>query len=401
MSVSFEDVEAAASRISPYIHLTDITQMPLPGKKDKLFIKTENLQVTGSFKVRGAFNRILQLTEDEKSKGVLAASAGNHAQGVALAAQTLEIPCTIVMPRTAPLSKIAATESYGAKVVLFGEVYDDAFNHALEIQEKTGATFVHPFDDEAVIAGQGTIGLEILRQLPKVEQVVVPIGGGGLAAGIALTVKTANPSIKVIGVEPKNAASMLASFKSRHPVTLASATTIADGIAVKTPGNLTYGICCKNIDEIVTVEDDDIANTILYLLEKTKIVSEGAGAATVAAALMGKIALNVPTVAVLSGGNIDVTVVARIIDKGLLKAGRKFILFTLVADRPGQLAALLALVSGTGANVVMINHDRLAPFAPIGSTMIKLELETRDRQHVYEIRSLLEDNGYKIINEIG
>ena len=401
MSITLEDVAAAASRITSYIHLTDVTQMQVPGKKERLFIKAENLQVTGSFKVRGAFNRILQLTDEELSKGVLAASAGNHAQGVALAAHTLGIPCTIVMPRTAPLSKIAATEAHGAKVVLYGEVYDDAYNHAMELQSQTGATFVHPFDDDAVIAGQGTIGLEILHQMPGAAQVIVPVGGGGLAAGVALAVKSVRPSIKVVGVEPRNAASMLASIQSRHPVTLATAATIADGIAVKTPGDKTFAICKEYLDEVVTVEDDDIANTILYLMEKAKIVSEGAGAASVAAVLAGKISIDVPTVAVLSGGNIDVTIISRIIDKGLLKAGRKMILSTLVADRPGQLAALLAVVSGTGANVVSVNHDRLAPFAPIGSTLVKLELETRDRNHVFDIRTLLEDNGYKIISEVG
>jgi threonine dehydratase len=396
MSLTIEHIRQAQERIQPYIHRTDITSMKLP-YGGTLRIKAENLQITGAFKVRGAFSKLLLLNEEEKRHGVLASSAGNHAQGVALAAQTIGTPCTIVMPRTAPLSKIAATEAYGAKVVLAGDVYDDAYAHALELQKKTGATFIHPFDDPAVIAGQGTIGLEILEQYPDVEQVLVPIGGGGLIAGVALAVKSLAPHVKVIGVEPRGAASMSASINAGQIVTLPSVQTMADGIAVKTPGKLTYELCSQYVDQIVTVDDDDLATTILFLLEKAKIVSEGAGAASVAAALCNKIPTVKNTVALLSGGNIDVTLVSRIIDKGLVLAGRKAILKTMISDKPGQLSKMLSLVAQSGANIVRVNHDRLQIKTPLSMTVVELELETRDRAHVSEIESLLKQHGYFIL----
>jgi len=397
MPITLEELRAARERIAPYVRHTDVTQMTLP-TGGELHIKLENLQATGAFKVRGATNCLLQLTEEQRRAGVLAASAGNHAQGVARAARELKIACTIVMPTGAPISKILATEHYGAKVVLCGEGYDDAYAHALELVERTGATFIHPFNDERVIAGQGTLGLEILEDVPNVGQILVPLGGGGLAAGVAAAVKLCRPDVKVYGVEPVSAASMQASIKAHKVVTLATAATIADGIAVKTPGELTFRYCEQYLDGILTVEEDDIAKAILHFLEKGKIVSEGAGAAGVAAMLSGKLPLlpDRATVAILSGGNIDVTMIARIIDKGLIRAGRKAIIHTEITDKPGQLAALLGCISATGANIVSVAHDRGDPHMNITSSAVSVELETRDRQHVFEIKALLEDKGYKL-----
>jgi threonine dehydratase len=396
MPITLDDIREAKTRIAPYVRRTDITQMQLPDGGD-LYIKLENLQYTGAFKVRGAFNCILQLTEAQWKAGVLAASAGNHAQGVARAARELGLDCTIVMPAGAPLSKIAATEHYGAKVVLHGAAYDDAYVHALKLVEKTGATFIHPFNDERVIAGQGTIGLEILEDVPA-GQILVPLGGGGLAAGVAIAAKGIDPTIRVIGVEPASAASMRSSIQAQRIVTLASANTIADGIAVKTPGDLTYPLCRDYLDDVITVEDDDIARAILHLLEKCKIVSEGAGAAGVAALLSKKVPLlnDRPTVALLSGGNIDVTMISRIIDKGLLRTGRKTVIRTTLSDKPGQLVKLLSQISTTGANIVTVTHDRMAADMNVTELAVTVELETRDRRHVFEIRSMLEDAGYKL-----
>ncbi|MDL2258036.1 threonine ammonia-lyase [Eubacteriales bacterium OttesenSCG-928-K08] len=396
MPVAIENIKAAQKRIEPYVRRTDITKITLP-KEGELFLKLENLQYTGAYKVRGAFNCVLQLTPEQRQAGVLAASAGNHAQGVARAARELGLNCTIVMPAGAPLSKIAATKHYGAEVILFGATYDDACRHALQLAEETGKTFIHPFDDERIICGQGTLGLEILEQCPA-GQVIVPIGGGGLASGIATAIKAVDPTVRVIGVEPQNAASMSASVSAGRIITLPSANTIADGIAVKTPGELTYPLCSDILDEIVTVDEGDIANAILYLLEKGKIVSEGAGAASVAAVLSGRVQLleDRPTVALLSGGNIDVTMISRIIDKGLIRSGRKITISTQMNDKPGQLVRLLDLISGTGANIVGVRHDRTNAQMNITESSVIVELETRDRQHIFEIRSMLEDMGYRL-----
>ncbi len=399
MSITLEQIREARVRIAPYVRHTDMTQMTLPNGGE-LLIKMENLQATGAFKVRGAANCILQLTDGQKKAGVLAASAGNHAQGVARAARELGIAATIVMPEGAPLSKIAATERYGARVVLYGANYDDACAYALELVERTGATFIHPFNDEQVIAGQGTLALEILEDVPNVGQILVPVGGGGLISGIAIAIKNIDPTIRVIGVEPSTAASMQASLKAHRAVTLASAATIADGIAVKTPGDLTFRYCQEYLDDVVTVDDDEIAKAILHLLEKGKIVSEGAGAAGVAAMHAGKVQLleDRSTVAVLSGGNIDVTMVARIIDKGLMQAGRKTIINTELTDKPGQLVKLLSSISATGANIVTVEHDRIRPDMSVSASAVRVELETRDRQHIFEIKALLEDQGYRLFS---
>lgn len=396
MAVTLLDIMAAAERIKPYVRRTDVTTMSVPG--GELAIKLENLQVTGAFKVRGAANRILQLTEKERRAGVLAASAGNHAQGVARAAKMQHIRCTIVMPVSAPLSKIAATEALGATVVLHGENYDAACEHALLLAKEGGATFVHPFNDDEVIAGQGTLGLEILEDVPDVKEILVPLGGGGLAAGVAIAVKESNPSVRVYGVEPATAASMKGSIDAGRIITLASANTIADGIAVRTPGSKTFEYCEKYLDGILTVDDDEIAASVLHLLENGKIVSEGAGAAGVAAVLSGKwpLATDGTTVALLSGGNIDVTMVSRIIDKGLIRQGRKAIVDTEIPDKPGNLARLVSFISETGANVVSVQHDRTRASMPIGVAEVSLELETRDRDHVRLIATQLAEAGYPV-----
>ncbi len=397
MSISVLDVFAARERIRRSVLHTDVTGMR--GPFGTFYIKLENMQYTGAFKVRGAANRILQMTEAEKACGVLAASAGNHAQGVARAAAGLGIACTIVMPESAPLSKIAATEALGAKVVLHGENYDAACAFALEMERETGATFVHPFDDDAVIAGQGTLGPEILEDVPDVKEIYVPVGGGGLISGIAVAVKQTRPDVRIIGVEPASAASMKESLERGHIVTLGMPRTIADGIAVRTPGERTFEYCRKYVDEIVTVEEDELAKTVLHLLEKGKIVSEGAGAASVAALLSGRRPLPADgkAVALLSGGNIDVTMIARIIDKGLIREGRKAIVNTKIPDRPGRLKELMALISGTGANIVSVGHDRLRPDLPVGEAAVSFELETRDREHVSLIEKKLTEAGYELL----
>jgi threonine dehydratase len=386
----------ARERIQAHIRKTDITQMSLPG--GELYLKLENLQATGAYKVRGAFNCMLQLSEEQKHAGVIAASAGNHAQGVARAARELGVHCAIVMPAGAPLSKVAATKHYGAHVTLSGNGYDEAYAHALALSKGSGATFIHPFDDERVIAGQGTIALEIIDAVNP-AQIIVPIGGGGLAAGVATAAKGINPQIRVIGVEPANAASMKASIAAGRIITLISTNTIADGIAVKTPGDVTYPICRDLLDDIVTVGDDEIAQAILHLLEKGKIVSEGAGAAAIAAVLNKKIALtdDGPTVAILSGGNIDVNMISRIINKGLLRTGRMVSIHTLLSDKPGQLAMLLSIISGTGANILTVQHDRISADMDITQSAVAVSVETRNNRHVFEIRSMLEDMGYRLL----
>jgi threonine dehydratase len=365
-----------------------------------IYLKTENLQKTGSFKVRGAFNKIAHLSDEEKRNGVIASSAGNHAQGVAMAATSYKIKSTIVMPKHAPLSKISATKSYGAEVVLHGEIYDEAYEKAKEIQRETGATFVHPFNDPYVIAGQGTIGLEIMEDLPDVDMIVVPIGGGGLISGIAIAVKSINPNVKIIGVQTENVPSIVKSISENHVSTVDGKPTIADGIAVKTPGEITFNIIKEYVDDVVTVGEDEIANSILLLLERAKVISEGAGAASLAAVLnrLDNIK-NKKIVALISGGNIDVNMLSRIIDKGLVKSGRKIIVRTIIEDRPGTLGKLLNLVAGTGANVLSVLHNRSTADLPIGYANVELELETVNEEHVEKIKQLLsfENYNYKLL----
>ncbi len=364
------------------------------GKREVL-VKAENLQRTGSFKVRGAYNRICRMTDGERSAGVICASAGNHAQGVALAARHLGIRAIVVMPRGAPLSKIEATRAYGAEVILSGDSFNAALDAALALRQERGALFIHAFEDPYVIAGQGTVGLEILKDCPDVKTVVVPIGGGGLAAGTALAIKEANPEIRVIGVEPSNAASMRASFESSAPVKLERCHTIADGVAVAEPGAMTYALCRRYLDEIFTVTEDEIASTILTMLERMKMVVEGAGAIALTA-LMARTDLASPAVAVVSGGNIDVNVLERIIDRGLMNSGRRSRLKTAVTDRPGHLSKLLDLLARQGVNILSVSHDRLVGGLEIGQTSVEIEMETRDREHAGNVETVLRENGYTV-----
>ncbi len=396
-NITLADIYAARECLKAVIHHTDLvpntTLSEMTGSD--VYLKLENLQRTGSFKIRGAFNKICNLSSSEKQAGVIASSAGNHAQGVALAASTYGIQSTIVMPTCAPLAKITATKSYGANVILHGNVYDDAYAKAMEIQKETGATFIHPFDDPYVIAGQGTIALEILDELPTVDAILIPIGGGGIVAGIAIAAKAIKPSVKIIGVEPANAASMRESSLAGKIITLSSASTIADGIAVKTPGILTYDIVREYIDEFVTVEEDEIANAILILMERCKLIAEGAGAAPVAALLNNKV--NLPgkkVAAVISGGNIDVNMLSRIVDKGLAKAGRKTELTTIIPDKPGQLQGLLKSIGDLSANVVEVHHHRIRSEVELGAARVDLVLETQDSEHLASIIQELIKKGY-------
>ncbi len=362
-----------------------------------VYIKCENLQLTGAFKLRGAYNKLRCLTPEEAEKGVIACSAGNHAQGIALSATKLGIKSVICMPAGAPISKIEATRNYGAEVVLVPGVYDDAAAEAQRLCREKGYTFAHPFNDPYVMAGQGTIGLEILEQLPEVDQIVVPIGGGGLIAGVALAVKHMKPSCRVIGVQAEGAASMWVSRNAGRITTLANVSTIADGIAVKTPGDLTYELCEKYVDEIVTVKEGEIAAAILALMEDQKIVSEGAGATTVAAVMYGKVsAADKKTVCLVSGGNVDATMLSKIITKGLTKSGRITNISTKIHDRPGELRRLLELIAACGANVISVHHDREDVQSEVDSCVVNLTLETRDRLHARDIRNMLDANGYPI-----
>lgn len=365
---------------------------------ENIYLKSENFQLTGSFKLRGAFYKIASLTPEEAEKGVIACSAGNHAQGVALSATRKGIKSVICMPAGAPISKVEATKAYGGEVVLVPGVYDDAAKRAVELMEEKGYTFVHPFNDERVIAGQGTIGLEIIQQLPDVEVVYVPIGGGGLISGVSYAIKALKPDCKVIGVQAAGAPSMYESRKQGEPIELEKVSTIADGIAVKRPGNLTFEMCQKYVDEIVTVTEDEIATAILTLMEKQKTVAEGAGATALAAAMFDKANLKgKKSVCIVSGGNIDVNILSRVITQGLNKTGRIANIETKVVDKPGQLISLLQLISQTGANIISINHEREDLRSEVNSCVVTMVLETRNPGHVDEIKGLLKANGYELL----
>lgn len=365
--------------------------------KCEVFLKPENLQHTGAFKLRGAYYKISQLTEEEKSHGVIACSAGNHAQGVALAATHNGIKSIICLPAGAPISKIEATKRLGAEVCLVPGVYDDAYAKAIELRDQMGYTFVHPFNDPKVIAGQGTIGLEILEEMPHIDAVVVPVGGGGLISGVAFALKTLRPDIKVFGVQAAGAPSMAKSMEKAERIHLDSVSTIADGIAVKEPGDLTYELCQKYVDEIVTVSDDEIAAAILALIEKQKLIAEGAGAAAVAAVMFDKLPIEGKNVVcVVSGGNIDVNILNRVINRGLLTNGRVCTIELEVTDKPGTLLKLLAVIAEQGANVLAVNHDRISPSEQINSCTVHLELETTDHSHIARLHKALEKAGFRI-----
>ncbi|MEG2898531.1 MAG: threonine ammonia-lyase, partial [Eubacterium sp.] len=355
--LTLDKIYHASYTLKQIIRPTDLIHAPAICPDSDIYLKTENLQITGSFKVRGAYYKISQLSESEKAKGVIACSAGNHAQGVALAATKNGIKSLICLPDGAPISKVEATKNYGAEVCLVEGVYDDAFKKAVELKEEKGYSFIHPFDDEDVIAGQGTIGLELLDQLPDLDAVIVPIGGGGLISGVAFAIKSLNPHVKVYGVQALGAPSMLNSIANQQIECLNEVSTIADGIAVKEPGIHTFDICRQYVDEIVTVTDDEISTAILTLIEQQKLITEGAGAVAVAAALFNKLPIQgKKTVCLLSGGNIDVTILSRVIKRGLLKSGRTCSLNIELVDKPGQLRGVSTIIADLGGNVVSIHH---------------------------------------------
>ncbi len=365
--------------------------------KAEVYLKPENLQYTGSFKLRGAYYKISQLSDEEKSHGVIACSAGNHAQGVALGATHNGIKSVICLPAGAPISKIEATKALGAEVVLVPGVYDDAYAKALELQKAHNYTLVHPFDDPLVIAGQGTIGLEIIEEMPDVEAVIVPIGGGGLISGVAFTIKTLKPDVKVYGVQAKGAPSMVDSINKGERVRLDSVSTIADGIAVKEPGVNTFDLCSKYVDEIVTVSDDEVAAAILTLIEQQKLVAEGAGAVSVAAAMFNKVPIEgKKVVCLVSGGNIDVTNLNRVITRGLVKNGRDCSITLRLSDKPGQLSKVCSVIGENGANILSVEHKRNSTNTQISGCQLNIEMETRDRAHIKQIVDALTQAGFEV-----
>lgn len=365
-----------------------------------VFLKPENLQVTGSFKVRGASFKISQLTDEEKQRGVIACSAGNHAQGVALAAQRYGLPALICMPAGAPISKVESTRAMGAEICLVEGVYDDAYRRALQLNEEKGMTFIHPFDDELVIAGQGSVGMEIINENPDIDTVIVPIGGGGLASGVAYAVKTLKPSVRVIGVQAEGAASMFSSLSHNKIEALQNILTIADGIAVKEPGQHTFELCQHYVDEIVTVTEDEICAAILTLIEHHKLIAEGAGAVSVAAAMFNKVDLEGRNVCcIVSGGNIDVTILSRIINRGLMKSGRTIEMLIEMPDRPGSLLGLTTVIVRYGANIISIHHERNGESPDVNSCNLRIVLETRNAAHIRDIHVGIEAAGYAILQE--
>ena len=399
--LNMQEVYRASYVLKPIIRETLLIPSTKVREGTQIFIKPENLQVTGSFKVRGASYMVSQLSDEEKERGVIACSAGNHAQGVALSAQKYAIPSIICLPEGAPISKVEATRSYGAEICLVPGVYDDAYNRALQLKEERGMTFVHPFNNPLVIAGQGTIGVEILNELPDVDVIIVPIGGGGLIGGIAYVAKQLNPNIKVYGVQAKGAPSMLESIEHGHIERLSAVSTIADGIAVKEPGDLTYQLCQKYVDGIVTVSDDEVCAAILLLLEQHKMIAEGAGAVSVAAAMFCNLPLEgKKTVCVVSGGNIDVTTLNRIINRGLQKGGRLCTFSIEIDDKPGQLVKISSLIASLGANIISVLHERTNTFINVNSCVLRVSMETRDQYHIDAIRNALLTEGIQILGEM-
>jgi threonine dehydratase len=396
--LSIDDIRAARERIAGQVVLTPCTPSEAFGEMfgGKAWFKFENLQRTGSFKERGALNCMLGLSAEERSRGVIAASAGNHAQGVAFHARRLGIPATIVMPERTPLIKVSNTERYGARVVLHGAVYDEAMAEAMRIREEEGQVLIHPFDMDPVMAGQGTIGLELLEQCPEMEVVVVPVGGGGLISGIAMAIKELRPQVRLVGVESSVLPAALRAREAGAPVQIAPADTIADGIAVRRIGEHTFGMIERYVDDLVVVDEEEIASAVLLLLEREKTVAEPAAAASVAAAVNGHISdlAGRNVVMLLSGGNIDVTLVSRIIERGLLKDGRMAHLKVRVKDRPGALALLTAVLAESGANIVSLEHRRGSGEVWVTDAEIALTLETRGPDHVREIVHSLGASGY-------
>jgi threonine dehydratase len=397
--VTLKDVLAARERVRDAIYLSPCARTETLSRvsRTQAFLKLDNLQMTGAYKERGALNKLLTLGEAERSRGLIAASAGNHAQAVAYHAGRLGLSATIVMPETTPIMKVANTRGHGARVVLFGASYDEAYAEARRMEREEGLTFVHPFDDEAIIAGQGTLGLEVLEQVPGLDAVLVPVGGGGLVSGVAVAVKALAPDVKVIGVEADVIPCMQAAVEAGELVTLDAASTLADGIAVKRAGEITFEHVQSLVDDIVTVTEEEIASAILYLLEKEKTVAEGAGAVGVAALMHHKLPRleGKRVCSVISGGNIDVNVVARVIERGLVKDGRLVRINIRLLDKPGQLTIVSGIISGLRANVIEVHHSR-AFSEKFGDTTLLLTLETRGPEHVEEILGALREKGYRV-----
>ena len=388
----------ARYELSKVIRQTEVVQAPQVNPECDVYLKLECLQRTGSFKVRGACYKISQLSIEEKAHGVIACSAGNHAQGVALGATAHGIKSLICLPAGAPISKVEATKGYGADVCLVPGVYDDAYQKAIELRDEKGYTFVHPFDDPNVIAGQGTIGLELIDQVKDMDAVVVPVGGGGLISGVAFALKTLNPHIKVYGVQAAGAASMVQSLHVHKRECLSSVSTIADGICVKEPGELTYEICSKYVDDIVTVSEDEICAAILQLLEKEKVVAEGAGATSVAAVMFNKVPVKgKKVVCIVSGGNIDVTILNRVVERGLAKSGRIAIINVELDDKPGKLVEVASVIAKAGANITNVYHDRNSDSEKVNSCILRVICETRNQEHVAAINNALRESGFKLV----
>ncbi len=398
--LTLDKVYHAAYILRECARKTDLIAATKLSDNCELYLKTENLQVTGSFKLRGAYYKISQLSDEEKSRGIVACSAGNHAQGVAMAASRKGIASTICMPDSAPVMKVESTKRLGANVELVTGAYDDAHDRAVQLVQETGATFIHPYDDDYVIAGQATIGLEILDQLEDVEAVIVPVGGGGLISGVAFAVKTLRPSVKVYGVQASGAPSMYNSFKAHQREVLSSVSTFADGIAVKNPGENTFGIISQYVDDIVCVSEDEIAAAILALIENQKLIAEGAGAVSVAAEMFHKLPVEgKKTVCVISGGNIDVNILSRVITRGMMMTGRNVNLTIQLIDKPGQLQEVSEIIARCGANVVSVYYDHGDTNMAITSCFLKLALETLNNEQIDTIKNELTSAGFKIVTE--
>ncbi|MCI5575078.1 MAG: threonine ammonia-lyase [Eubacteriales bacterium] len=395
--LTLDKVFNAQSVLKSIIRETDLVRAYGIAPECELYLKPENLQITGSFKVRGSAYKIAMLSEEEKARGVIACSAGNHAQGVALAASKNGIKSLICLPDSAPISKVEATKGFGAEVCLVEGCYDDAYKKALELKESEGYTFVHPFDDENVIAGQGTIALEVLNDLDDIDAIVVPVGGGGLISGIAYTAKQIRPSVKVYGVQMSGAPSMYNSVRDGKIECLPTVHTIADGIAVKQPGENTFRLVSEYVDDIALVSDDEVASAILALIEKHKMIAEGAGAAAVAAVMFDKFNLKGKrVVSIVSGGNIDVTILSRVITRGLMKSGRSSSLLIELIDKPGQLKDISRIIADCGGNVTGVHYEK-GDTESINGCFLRIEMETRDFDHVHLITQTLRDEGFKII----
>ncbi|MBO5908271.1 MAG: threonine ammonia-lyase [Clostridia bacterium] len=396
--LTLDKIYHAAYVLKDVVRNTELIKAPALNSKAQIYLKPENLQVTGSFKVRGAGYMISQLSDEEKKKGVIACSAGNHAQGVALAATKYGIKSVICLPDGAPISKVEATKGYGAEVVMVEGVYDDAYAEAIRLRDEQKYTFIHPFDTENVIAGQGTIGLEILEELPDVDAIIVPIGGGGLISGVALAAKKLRPNIKVYGVQAAGAPSMYNSVNNKKIERLDSVSTIADGIAVKETGENTFKYVNEYVDEIVTVTEDEISSAILALIEQHKMIAEGAGAVSVAAAMFDKVPVsNKKVVCIVSGGNIDVTILNRVIKRGLTRSGRNHSLLVELVDKPGQLKGVSNIIADKGGNVISVHHERAGEGSDINGCYLRIVLETRNFEHIKEITDALSAAGYKLV----